>query len=84
MKERTHEQPYGNLVNLNTCRTLVGGIGEDVLGDIVSDFLDLLDTSSAVYEKNGDYAIGIFTSSWFVYLMALHVIYAPLKTIKRL
>jgi two-component system cell cycle sensor histidine kinase/response regulator CckA len=63
-RKELYRQPYGSLVDLNRCRLLVEAVGEDVLADIASDFLDLLDTSAAVYEANGDYALGIFTSGW--------------------
>jgi|GEM_PF-1358114 len=53
-----------HLVALNTQRVILDAIGPDLLLDIVSDFLDMLDTSAVVSEANGDYALSLSSSSW--------------------
>ncbi len=55
---------YGDVTKLNTERTILDNVGADTLKTLCSDIMDLLDTSIAIYEKNGDYAYGQFDSRW--------------------
>ena len=55
---------YGDITALNTERTILDSIGKDVLSDIVKGYMELLETSAAVYERNGDYAHGNITSGY--------------------
>ena len=59
-----YEPPYGRLTELNTCRLILESVGWESLQAIAEDAVDLLDTSLAIYEANGDYAFGLFSSHW--------------------
>jgi PAS domain S-box-containing protein len=56
------------LTDLNKDGIILKTLGIDLLSDIVSDYIGLLDTSAAIYELNGDYALAIFSSSWCKFL----------------
>ncbi|WGI17866.1 PAS domain S-box protein [Methanonatronarchaeum sp. AMET-Sl] len=64
----TYEPPYGDLSNLNDDGTIKSNVSKKSLEDITNNFMSLLDSSCAIYEKNGDYALGIFSSGWCQYL----------------
>lgn len=63
-KYRTYAPEYGDLTELNTERLILDSVGRDELNRILSDFVDVFSASAAVYERNGDYAAGIFSSRW--------------------
>jgi len=62
--EKKYTPEYGDLTELNENGLILSSLGKDQLIQISLEYLDLLETSSAVYEKNGDYSLGMFSSGW--------------------
>lgn len=61
-------QPYGDLAELNQSRVILEAVGDSLLREIAEDTLGLVDTAAAVFEANGDYALGTISSSWCRYM----------------
>ncbi len=61
-------QPYGDLTELNTQRTILRTVGKDLLANVASDALHLIGTSGSVCERNGDYASCLVASDWCRFL----------------
>ncbi|HEY3477213.1 MAG TPA: PocR ligand-binding domain-containing protein, partial [Anaerolineales bacterium] len=66
--EMPKPQPYGDLTELNTERTVLGRVGKDLLINVAGDALHLIGTSGEVCEKNGDYASCLVASDWCRFL----------------
>ena len=65
-----YEPPYGDVSELNTCRIIKDSVGKETLKEIAEYAIDLLETSVAIYEVNGDYAFGLFSSGWCQFMDA--------------
>jgi PAS domain S-box-containing protein len=63
-KDSGFESAYGDITEYNRKRLILDGVKKENLEHMAADVMALLDTSLAVYEANGDYAYGIFKSSW--------------------
>ncbi len=65
-KERkaSYRPVYADLSEENKCRILLDSLGKEMLTEIAYDYLDLLETSVTIHEKNGDYALSPLSSCW--------------------
>ncbi len=59
--------PFASPQTVTTSKTpglILSALGPAVLSEILHEFLDLLESSCAVYERNGDCAMSLFSPGW--------------------
>jgi PAS domain S-box-containing protein len=66
--EQTVNATYDVLISQNTGGVILNSVGRPILEDIARDYLDLLDTSAIIYEKDGNYALAMFASTWCLFM----------------
>ena len=54
----------GDLTSLNNEHLILDSVGPETLAQVAEDYLELLGTSVAIYEKNGDYALVATRGTW--------------------
>ncbi len=54
--------------NRNISGLIFQSVDENIITDIATDYLSLIETSTAIYERNSDYALGLFSSGWCRFL----------------
>ena len=64
LTEDPYKPAYGDLTKLSSSRLIQDLIGKDLLLKIAGDYLGMIGASGTVYEKNGDYALSLFSSGW--------------------
>ncbi|MBF0459280.1 MAG: PAS domain S-box protein [Nitrospirae bacterium] len=57
-------KPYADLTELNQHRDLLDTVGKAALERIARSYLDLLETSTTIYEVDGSYATALFSSGY--------------------
>jgi two-component system, cell cycle sensor histidine kinase and response regulator CckA len=62
--EQFHEHSAGSSAG----RLLAEAAGDELLREVVADYLALLNTSATVFERDGDYALGVVSSEWCRFL----------------
>ncbi|MBE0534186.1 MAG: PAS domain-containing protein [Phycisphaerae bacterium] len=63
-ESESYQESYGSLADSNAAGIILESVGRRMLAEIAKDYIDMLGTSCAVYEKNGDYALGVFAAGW--------------------
>jgi PAS domain S-box-containing protein len=63
-EENEYFSQFDELKKLNKKGAILNSVGSEKLYNITGDYIDLLGTCSAIYEKSGDYAFVVFVSGW--------------------